>query len=129
MTAPIRLGMLTPSSNTTLEPVTTAMLAGLPSVSLHFSRFRVTEIAVTPGCAAAAAAAAAVRPHSDSLNGEMMVARAANFRRPSAAGRSPRFHDSMGPTPSAAISGIAMGRKVALKKGGPTEIVPPVTAL
>ena len=52
MTAPIRLGMLTPSSNTTLEPVTTAMLAGLPSVSLHFSRFRVTEIAVTPGALA-----------------------------------------------------------------------------
>ena len=39
--------MLTPSSNTTLEPVTTAMLAGLPSVSVHFSRFRVTEIALT----------------------------------------------------------------------------------
>lgn len=43
----IRLGMLTPSSNTTLEPVTSAMLAGLPSVSVHFSRFRVTEIALT----------------------------------------------------------------------------------
>jgi hypothetical protein len=47
MTAPVRLGMLTPSSNTTLEPVTTAMLASFPSVSLHFSRFRVTEIALT----------------------------------------------------------------------------------
>ena len=39
--------MLTPSSNTTLEPVTTAMLTGLASVSVHFSRFRVTEIALT----------------------------------------------------------------------------------
>jgi maleate isomerase len=39
--------MLTPSSNTTLEPVTAAMLAGLPEVSVHFSRFRVTEIALT----------------------------------------------------------------------------------
>ena len=39
--------MLTPSSNTTLEPVTTAMLAGLPAVSVHFSRFRVTEIALS----------------------------------------------------------------------------------
>ena len=39
--------MLTPSSNTTLEPVTTAMLAALPAVSAHFSRFRVTEIALT----------------------------------------------------------------------------------
>ena len=47
MTARIRLGMLTPSSNTTLEPVTTAMLAGLDEVSVHFSRFRVTEIALT----------------------------------------------------------------------------------
>jgi len=42
-----RLGMLTPSSNTVLEPVTTAMLAGLPNVSAHFSRFRVTEIALS----------------------------------------------------------------------------------
>jgi maleate cis-trans isomerase len=33
-----RLGMLTPSSNTVLEPVITRMAAGLPEVSLHFSR-------------------------------------------------------------------------------------------
>jgi maleate isomerase len=43
----IFLGMLTPSSNTVLEPVTQAMLAGLPEVSVHFSRFRVTEIALS----------------------------------------------------------------------------------
>lgn len=42
-----RLGMLTPSSNTVLEPVTVAMLAGLPDVSAHFSRFKVTEIALS----------------------------------------------------------------------------------
>ena len=48
MTRPARLGMLTPSSNTVLEPVTAAMLRGLPGVSAHFSRFRVTEIALTP---------------------------------------------------------------------------------
>lgn len=47
MVEAIRLGMLTPSSNTTLEPVTTAMLAGLDGISVHFSRFRVTEIALT----------------------------------------------------------------------------------
>lgn len=41
------LGMLTPSSNTTLEPVTTAMLGGLAEVSAHFSRFKVTEIALS----------------------------------------------------------------------------------
>jgi maleate isomerase len=43
----IRLGMLTPSSNTVLEPVTSAMLAGLPEVSAHFGRFKVTEIALS----------------------------------------------------------------------------------
>jgi maleate isomerase len=39
-----RIGMLTPSSNTVLEPVTAAMLAATPDVSLHVSRFRVTRI-------------------------------------------------------------------------------------
>ncbi|WP_198808335.1 aspartate/glutamate racemase family protein [Leptolyngbya sp. BL0902] len=43
----IRLGMLTPSSNTVLEPVTMALLADLPEVSAHFSRFSVTEIALS----------------------------------------------------------------------------------
>lgn len=43
----IFLGMLTPSSNTVLEPVTQAMVAGLPEVSAHFSRFKVTEIALS----------------------------------------------------------------------------------
>jgi maleate isomerase len=43
----ILLGMLTPSSNTTLEPVTTAMIAGIPEASAHFGRFRVTEIALS----------------------------------------------------------------------------------
>jgi len=38
---------LTPSSNTTLEPVTTQMVAGLPEASAHFGRFRVTEIALS----------------------------------------------------------------------------------
>ena len=41
-----RLGMLTPSSNSVLEPVTCAMLAGAPGITAHFSRFRVTEIAL-----------------------------------------------------------------------------------
>ena len=47
MTKRVLLGMLTPSSNTALEPITTAMLAGLPEVSAHFSRFKVTEIALS----------------------------------------------------------------------------------
>jgi maleate isomerase len=47
MTRRVRLGMLTPSSNTVLEPVTGAMIAGLPEVSAHFSRFRVMEISLS----------------------------------------------------------------------------------
>jgi maleate isomerase len=45
----IRLGMLTPSSNTVLEPITSAMLAGLPDVTAHFGRFRVTRISLEEG--------------------------------------------------------------------------------
>lgn len=40
--------MLTPSSNTTLEPVVSRMLEGVPGVSAHFGRFRVTEISLSP---------------------------------------------------------------------------------
>jgi maleate isomerase len=47
MTERIFLGMLTPSSNTVLEPVTTAMVSGLAEVTAHFSRFKVTEIALS----------------------------------------------------------------------------------
>jgi len=42
----IRLGMLTPSSNTVLEPVSAALVAGLPDVTVHFGRFRVVEISL-----------------------------------------------------------------------------------
>ena len=42
----IRLGMLTPSSNTVLEPVSAALVADLPEVSVHFGRFRVVEISL-----------------------------------------------------------------------------------
>lgn len=44
--AKTRLGMLTPSSNTVLEPLTAAMLADLPDVSAHFARFRVVKISM-----------------------------------------------------------------------------------
>jgi len=47
MSTRVLLGMLTPSSNTTLEPVTAQMLAGLAEVSAHFGRFKVTEIALS----------------------------------------------------------------------------------
>lgn len=46
MTKRILLGMLTPSSNTALEPITSAMVYGLPGVSAHFARFTVTEISL-----------------------------------------------------------------------------------
>lgn len=47
MTRPIRLGVLTPSSNTALEPLTSAIVASVPGASVHFSRFKVTEIALS----------------------------------------------------------------------------------
>ena len=47
MSRPVRLGVLTPSSNTALEPLTAALAAALPGCSAHFSRFKVTEIALS----------------------------------------------------------------------------------
>lgn len=41
-----RLGMLTPSSNSVLEPLTAAMLADIPDVTAHFGRFRVLKISL-----------------------------------------------------------------------------------
>jgi maleate isomerase len=46
MPARVILGMLTPSSNTILEPVSSAMVAELPHVSVHFARFPVTKISL-----------------------------------------------------------------------------------
>ena len=42
-----RIGMLTPSSNTALEPATYGLLAAMPGVTAHFARFPVTEIALS----------------------------------------------------------------------------------
>ncbi|WP_332738361.1 maleate cis-trans isomerase family protein [Hydrogenophaga sp.] len=47
MNHPVRLGVLTPSSNTALEPLTSAIVASLPDVTAHFSRFKVTEISLS----------------------------------------------------------------------------------
>jgi len=46
MTTRKRIGVLTPSSNTALEPLTSAILRDVPGVSVHFSRFTVTEISM-----------------------------------------------------------------------------------
>ncbi len=43
----VRLGMLTPSSNTRLEPATADLLHDVPEITAHFSRFRVTEITLS----------------------------------------------------------------------------------
>lgn len=40
------IGVLTPSSNTALEPLTSAIVAGVPGTSAHFARFTVTEISM-----------------------------------------------------------------------------------
>ena len=45
---PIRIGILTPSSNTVLEPATARMLHDTPHITAHFARFRVTRIALAP---------------------------------------------------------------------------------
>ena len=45
--APFRLGMLTPSSNTVVEPVLARMVADLSDLSVHFARFPVTEISLS----------------------------------------------------------------------------------
>lgn len=52
MSQPLRLGVLTPSSNTALEPLTSAIVAAMPNASAHFSRFKVTEIALDAGALA-----------------------------------------------------------------------------
>jgi len=45
----LRLGMLTPSSNTVLEPLTAAMLADTPGITAHFARIRVLSIDLGAG--------------------------------------------------------------------------------
>jgi maleate isomerase len=52
MRQPIRLGMITPSSNTVLEPMTAALLAGAPHISSHSARIRVTSISMGGGSVA-----------------------------------------------------------------------------
>ena len=43
----VPIGILTPSSNTVLEPLSSAVLAEVQEASVHFSRFRVTEISLS----------------------------------------------------------------------------------
>src|SRR5881628_1269412 len=43
----VRLGMLTPSSNSILEPMTARLLAEQPGITAHFARLRVTQIGLS----------------------------------------------------------------------------------
>jgi maleate isomerase len=46
MVRPTKLGVLTPTSNTSLEPLTQTIIASLPNVTVHFSRFTVVKISL-----------------------------------------------------------------------------------
>ncbi|KIW23344.1 uncharacterized protein PV07_11552 [Cladophialophora immunda] len=52
----VRLGVIVPSSNTALEPLTNAIVSSIHSeglsISVHFSRFRVTTIDLSPNASA-----------------------------------------------------------------------------
>ncbi|MBR0647906.1 Asp/Glu/hydantoin racemase [Roseomonas hellenica] len=48
----MRLGMLTPSSNTVLEPMTARLLARAPDITAHFQRLRVLQIGLDPALSA-----------------------------------------------------------------------------
>jgi len=72
-----RLGMITPSSNSVLEPVTSAMLHGVADITTHFSRFRVTEIALD-AAALSQFDASAMLPAADLLADAMVDAVAWN---------------------------------------------------
>lgn len=47
MKTPVRLGLLTPSSNTVMEPRVAELLAGFPAATAHFSRLRVLRISMS----------------------------------------------------------------------------------
>ena len=59
-----RIGILTPSSNTVLEPITNEMTRAFENVSVHFSRLRVTEIALNH----AAIAQFDIKPFTDAAS-------------------------------------------------------------
>ncbi|MCM3671785.1 aspartate/glutamate racemase family protein [Mesobacillus maritimus] len=46
MNEPKKIGMLTPSSNTVLEPICSRMLHDVPEVTCHYARFEVTKISL-----------------------------------------------------------------------------------
>lgn len=46
MIEPKKIGMITPSSNTVLEPVCSRMLNDVPEITCHYARFQVTKISL-----------------------------------------------------------------------------------
>ena len=87
---PRRVGMLTPSSNTVLEPVTSAVFAATQgAVTAHFARFRVVEISTSETSRAqfapepileAAARLAEARVDCMAWNGTASIPRGAVFK-------------------------------------------------
>ena len=120
MTRPVRLGVLTPSSNTALEPLTSAIVAGVPGCSAHFSRFKVTEIALSDQALgqfddskilAAAELLADAQGRRDRL--ERHLVRLARLRRRPAPGRAhPRAHRHPGHTAVLALNELLALRGV-----------------
>jgi maleate isomerase len=55
-TAPVRLGIIVPSSNTSLEPLTQAIVASISTpkqpVSVHFTRIPMTQLNLSGASAA-----------------------------------------------------------------------------
>lgn len=47
MSSRLRIGLLTPSSNTVMEPRVGDILSGIDGVTAHFGRFRVTQISMS----------------------------------------------------------------------------------
>ena len=47
MSSTCRIGLLTPSSNTIMEPRVSQILADTPGTTAHFARFRVVKIAMS----------------------------------------------------------------------------------
>ena len=47
-----QIGMITPSLNTVLEPVTYELLRDMPDVTAHFTRVAVTEVSLSDAASA-----------------------------------------------------------------------------
>ena len=130
-TPPLRLGVLTPSSNTALEPLTSALVGGVPGVTAHFSRFRVTEIALSQQALGQfddsrilAAAELLADAHVDAIGWSGTAAGWMGFERDEALCR--RIHDRTGIRATTAV--LALNELMALQGITRLALVTPYTA-